>query len=162
MKKSLVAVLFVPVFFLVAFMMVSAGEGPWMDMKNCDMCKSLTQEDPALLKNMTWEVHEISDGVVSVSTVAPAFAEHYKRASERMAKVEEKLKKGDEVSLCNMCNEMGGILQTGKVKTEHVNTINGYVGLTTSDDPAMIAQIQDWGKRTTDEMKKMEEGKKSK
>ena len=162
MKKSLIAILFVPVIFLVAIMMVTAGEGPWMDMKNCEMCKTLTREDPALLKNMTWEHYDIEDGLVSVSTVAPAFVEHYKRASDRMASVEKKLMKGDNVSLCNMCNEMGGMLQTGKVKTEHVNTSNGYVGLTTSEDPAMITRIQNWGKRTTEEMMKMEKAEQSK
>ncbi len=162
MKKPMIAVLFVPVIFLLAFMMVSAGEEPWMDMKNCEMCKTLTQEDPALMKNMTWEHHDISNGLVSVSTVAPAFAKHFTQASERMAKVEGKLQKGEKVSLCNMCTEMGGMLQTGKVKTEHVNTTNGYVGLTTSDDPAMIAQIQKWGERTTEETMKMEKAEQSK
>ena len=162
MKKSLMAVLFVPVILLVAFMVVSAGDGPWMDMENCEMCTVLTKEDPALLKNMTWEHYDIEDGLVSVSTVAPAFVEHYKRASDKMINVQNKVMKGEEVSLCNMCTEMGGMIQTGKVKAEHVNTSNGCLNLMTSDDPAMIAQIQGWGERTSEEMMKMEKAEMSK
>ena len=126
MKKSLIAVLFVPVIFLVAFMMVSAGDGPWMDMKNCEMCKTLTKEDPALLKNMTWEHHKISDGLVTVSTVAPAFVEHYKRASDRMDQVAEKLQKGgrpdrprasnDQHTLSSQVDRVLGGIQVGLKK----------------------------------------------
>ncbi|UCE25183.1 MAG: hypothetical protein JSU74_03820 [Candidatus Zixiibacteriota bacterium] len=157
MKKAFVVLLFLPALSLLAIMAVSGEKEAWFDMENCEMCKPLMEQDPALLENMTWEHHEISNGLVSVSTVAPAFRAHYQKAGEQMSNVEKKLLAGDEVKLCNMCVAMGEMLNTGKVKMEHVMTSTGSIGLTTSDDPAMITEIQKWGERTTEEMKKMAE-----
>jgi len=145
-----------PVLTVSAFMVVTAGQSSWMDMENCEMCKSLTEEESALLENMTWEHHDISDGLVSVSTVAPAYMEHFRRASKRAEEVQAKLREGKDVKLCTMCIEYGSMLMTGKVKVEHVNTSSGYVDLTTSDDPEMIKKIQKWGERTRVEMAKIE------
>jgi len=148
--------LLAPALALSAGSSALAGEGSWMDMENCEMCKALTEEEPALIKNMTWEHHEISDGLISVSTVAPAFHEHLKRASARVEEVNARLREGKDVRLCTMCIEYGSMLMTGKVKVERVNTSNGYVDLTTSDDPEMIGKIQKWGERTRTELANLE------
>ena len=161
MKKAFVALLFLPALSLLAIMAVSGEKGAWFDMENCEMCKPLMEQDPALLENTVWEHHEISNGLVSVTTVAPAFRAHYEKAGQRMSEVEKKLMSGEEVKLCNMCVAMGEMLNTGKVAMEHVMTSTGSVYLTTSDDPAMITEIQKWGQRTTEELEKMAEASQS-
>lgn len=161
MKRALMGLLLLPAVSLLAIMAVSGEQKAWFDVENCEMCKPLIEQDPALLENITWEHHEISDGLVSVTTVAPAFRAHYQKAGEQMSNVEKKLMSGDEVKLCNMCVAMGEMLNTGKVAMEHVMTSTGSVYLTTSDDPAMITEIQKWGERTTRELEKMAEASQS-
>jgi hypothetical protein len=155
-RKSLIAFLLLPVFVLGIVMYASAGDEPWFDMKSCEMCKPILEEDPALMENMTWEHHNISNGLVSVSTVAPAYMAHFKKAEKGMMAVQERLQQGTDVKLCNMCVAMSDMLKTGKVKSEQVETMNGSVSLMTSDDPKMVDRIQKWGERTNDEMVKME------
>lgn len=156
MRRFLAVLLLAPALALSVGSAVTAGEGSWMDMGNCEMCKALTEEDPGLIKNMSWEYHDISDGLMSVSTVTPTYREHFRRASKRAEQVQTKLREGKDVKLCNMCIEYGSMLMSGKVKVEHVNTLNGNVDLTTSDDPEMIGRIKKWGERTRTELAKME------
>lgn len=155
MKKTLVGFLLLPAIVLGIATVAFSGEGAWMDMKNCEMCKPVMEQDPNLMKNMTWEHHNISNGLVSVSTVTPAYMAHYKKAGEKMKMVTEKLQKGTDVKLCNMCVAMSDMLKTGKVKNEHIMTSNGSVALMTSEDPRVVRAIQQWGERTNEEMRKM-------
>lgn len=161
MKKNLIVFLLLPVFVFGIAMYALAADEPWFDMKNCEMCKAITQEDPALLENMTWEHHSITDGLITVSTVAPAYMAHYKKAEKGMMAVHEKLQKGTDVKLCNMCSAMTDLYKSGKVRNEQVETSNGSVALLTSDDPKIVDKIQKWGERTNAEMMKMEKMEKT-
>ncbi|MEW6411719.1 MAG: hypothetical protein AB1483_04500 [Candidatus Zixiibacteriota bacterium] len=155
MKKTLVGVLLLPVVFLASYVVVLSGEEAWMDLKNCEMCKPIMDQDPALMRNMTWEHHNLSNGLVSVSTVAPAYLSSYNKAGEKMTKVMEKLERGEQVMLCNMCSEMSQIMKSGKVKYESVMTSRGSVCLTTTEDPKLLTRLQQWGERTNEELAMM-------
>lgn len=150
-KLVIMAALLVVAVCLVA---VNAGEEkPWFDMANCGMCKPIV-ESPGLMENMTWEHHNISNGMVTVTTIQPDFHEAYEKANAVMMETHEGIMAGKTVSMCGMCTAIGEFFAKG-AKKETVETKHGNVCLFTSDDPEVVTLIQKWGERTMDEMAKM-------
>ena len=47
---------------------VVAGETAWLDWDNCGMCSNMASTE-GLMDHMTWEQHDISKGVVSITVV---------------------------------------------------------------------------------------------
>jgi hypothetical protein len=142
---------------LIVLMLVPtaiAGEKPWFDMENCAFCSNLI-EDPKLLDNMVWEHHEISNGIVTVTTIKPEFLESYRKASAAMDAVGKRIAAGEQVPMCGMCQSMGSFFMKG-AKMDYVETSVGDVMLLTSSDSTVVAEIKAWAKRTNDEMAKME------
>ena len=135
---------------------VVAGEKAWFDMENCGMCKPLAAK-PELMMNMVWEHHNISNGIVSVTTVPEAYMDQYTAASMEMHKTGEMLMKGEAVELCGMCTALSGIMAKG-ARPEYVTTKTGSLMLVTSDDPEVVKSLQKWAKHNTDEMAKMKAG----
>jgi hypothetical protein len=150
---SAVAVLMMSL-LMFSGVMAEEATGPWFDMEHCGFCKTLLDQ-PELMEHMTWEQHNISNGIMSVTTVDPEFMPQYQKASAAMEEVGKKFAAGEKVEMCPMCQAMGACYAKG-MKTETVKTLHGDVTLMTSDDPALVAEIQAWGKRTNDEMAKME------
>ncbi|MBU1320606.1 MAG: hypothetical protein KKG33_06615 [candidate division Zixibacteria bacterium] len=147
----------------LALLFAAAGvaeDAPWMDMQKCDMCRPL-MEQPGLLEHTTWEHHNISNGVISITTVDPAFMPQYEMARAKMGEVGKKFETGEKVELCQMCTAMGTCFAKG-LKAEMVQTKHGDVHMMTSDDPAVVAEIQAWAKRTNDEMAKFEAAEETK
>ena len=65
---------------LVFAVAVSASAADrWMEMASCDICRPMAEE-PELMKNTAWEHHNISNGLVSVTTVN----EDFKRCMARL------------------------------------------------------------------------------
>ncbi len=153
MKKAIMGLATVAVVVFATMNYVNAGDEPWMDAKNCDFCANMMSQE-GLMKNMTWEQHKISNGLMSVTTVKPEYLDSFKSAMAGMEKTSAAMKAGEKVSACNMCKEMGAILMGGANK-ENVETKNGMVCLMTSSDAEMVTKIQAWGTKTTDEMMKM-------
>jgi hypothetical protein len=140
---------------LVFAVAVGAGdEAPWFDMENCAFCRHLT-EPPEMLQSLGWEHHNISNGIVSISTIPEKYAEAYDKAMGMMKETGEKAAQGAEMHTCGMCGAMGALMAKG-AKYETVKTDNGYVALMTSDDPEIVTEIQAWGKKTNEELAKME------
>ena len=61
------------------------------------------------------------------------------------------------MKMCKSCQTFGMIMMAG-VKMEKVEGNAAQVTLTTSDDPALVARLQELAKRNTDEMAMMEGG----
>ena len=139
---------------LMAAAVVGEEEAAWFDMENCGFCKFLL-EDPELLPNTTWEQHHIANGFVSVTTVKDELMESYGKAMAQMDEVGKKMEAGEEVPMCNMCQSWGGLMAKG-AKIESVKTAHGAVVLTTGDTPELIAEIQAFATRTSEEHAKME------
>ena len=131
------------------------AEQPWFDLDNCGMCKPMASEE-GLMEHMDWEHHLISNGWMTVTTVAPEYMEAFERAHTGMGAVAEKMGRGAEVHLCGFCQSYMGLAMAG-ANIEDVKTSAGYIGLVTSSDPAVVARIQDHAKRTMDEYQKMME-----
>lgn len=141
------------VIFGLSFAVIIAGEKPWFDMENCEMCKPISKYD-GLKENMSWEHHPINNGIMTVCTVQPSHLKAYRKAQIDMEMVSNKLQGGEQVGMCEMCNNLGYIFQKG-IDAEGINTQHGSVWLLTSDNAEVVSQLQSWSERTKKEMEKM-------
>ena len=157
MKRHLLAVvtMLALVALVTAVIAGDEGEQPWFDLDNCGMCKPMASEE-GLMEHMVWEHHLISNGWMSVTTIAPEYMEAFERVHTAMGKVAEKMGQGEEVHLCGFCQSYMGLALAG-ANIENVKIGAGYIGLVTSNDAAVVARIQAHAKRTMDEYQKMME-----
>jgi hypothetical protein len=139
---------------LVVSGLALAGGDAWFDMENCGFCKSLL-EDPELLHHMTWEQYSISNGIISVTTVEKDYMDSFKKAHTKMAGVAEQLQQGNQIPMCNSCMAIGQIMMKGP-HSEQVATNSGEIWLMTSEDPAVVEEMQQWAKKNMAELAKME------
>lgn len=154
MSKTVKSILLVfGIIFLASFMAIAQDAG-WFDMENCDMCRPLT-EDPELLDNLTWEIYEISNGIVMLTTVNEGFEKSYEKVNTEMNKVVDRIMKGEKVQLCNSCQFMNQIYMRAP-KVETIKTQNGDISIMTSDNPELVADLKTWARRSNEEMAKLE------
>ena len=132
---------------------LNAGEKPWFDMENCAMCKNLYAQK-GLVDHIMWEQHAISNGVVSVTTVEPAYLAKYRTAHIDMMAAGKKMQDGEMLPMCGSCTALGACMMKG-LNMEYVETSAGDVMIMTSDNPELVKEVQAWGTRNTEEMKKM-------
>ena len=151
-------------FFVAAIAMVVAmvavavaQEKPWYDMKNCDFCK--VWSTPEMMKNMSYEQHNISNGVLIANFFPETFRESYKKASAQMDVVSKKAAAGEKVQMCGSCEKMGSFFMRG-MKMEEVYLKNGVTMLMTSNDSTLVADMHIWAQRNADEEKKMKAAEK--
>jgi hypothetical protein len=149
-----IALLLLAAATLVVSGLALAGDEAWFDMEHCSFCKNL-MDDPELLHHMTWEQYNLSNGIISVTTVDPEYVEAFAASSAKMAKVGEELMQGKQMPMCNSCKALGMIMMKGP-KSEEVKTKHGEIWMMTSDDPAVVKELQGWAKRNMDELAKME------
>jgi hypothetical protein len=130
----------------LAAIAVAGEKKPWIDMENCDFCKCLTK-DPDLLDNMTWEYHDIDNGVLSITTVEPESKEAYLQAQKEMEELAMSMSTGKtQVTMCDHCHNYGKLMMAG-ARIEMIEAGAGYIMLVTSDDPEVIKMIHEFGQR---------------
>ena len=153
--KSLTKYLVIVAVVLVAASTLTlAGDDKWYDMENCGFCKQLL-DPPDMLEHSSYEHHNIANGIISVATVDKKYIGPWRAAEAKMEEMGMKMQKGEQVPMCNACMAMGGLMMKG-AKWENIITMHGSVSLMTSDDPAVVKEIQVWAQKSTDEMAKME------
>ncbi len=153
--RNRVLFLSIAVILLVGVTLIAKDEKPWFDMKNCEFCSNLCK-DPHLLENMTWTHYDISNGLMSITTVKPEFRESYLEAQKAMEALGEEMMAGKrEVKMCGMCENYGKLLGLG-AKVEVIHADEGDIVLMTSDNPDVVKLIHEHGQRTRDELAKME------
>jgi hypothetical protein len=131
-----------------------AQEKPWFDMQNCDFCKFLVK-DSNLLKNMLWEHHDLSNGLLVVTAVKPESKAAYEEAMAGMAKMGEEMAKGKtDVKMCGHCEYFGKLMMSG-VKIENIATSVGDITLMTTDNPETLKMICEYGRRNKEELAKL-------
>jgi hypothetical protein len=138
--------------------LAEAGDKPWFDMQNCALCKPF-MEDPELMKNTEMEQHEISNGIVMITTVKKELLPSYRAAHAKMMEAIGRIEKGDTLYLCGLCTAFGMLIERG-AKFEYVETKHGDVSFMSSDDPEIVTAIKAMAAKSEEEMKKMEEMKK--
>jgi hypothetical protein len=125
----------------------------WFDMVNCAFCKFMV-EDPQLIDHVTWETHAIKQGMLSITTVDPAYKEKLVEAHRSMEKLGKDMHAGKidptQVKMCGHCVEYGKLLAAG-VETEMVHGHDADVTLMTSGDPKVVEKIQAYAERNRQE-----------
>lgn len=130
-----------------------AGETPWYDPQNCQMCSAIT-EHTGLFQHLTMETYPIGNGMISVTTADPEYLDAYRQAAEKMAMTGQELMAGKEMKLCGCCQSTMALMKAGAVM-ENVPTKNGAVMLLTSNDQDVVAKIKAHAERSIMEMEKM-------
>jgi len=140
----------------VAVMLVAsvaaAGDVAWFDMDNCAMCKGISS-NAELMKNITWEQHNVEGGIISITTVGMNYVEDYRVAHAAMEETGMKLHAGEKMDLCGSCTALGACLMKG-VDQQYVETSHGDVWIVTAEDPEVTSDLQNWAKRNQKEMAK--------
>ncbi len=137
-----------------------AQEKPWFDSVNCAFCK-LFAAQPGLLDHMTTEYHNISDGLVSVTHIDKGYEDGFKKAQAGIGNVLREMQTTGKMPYsCPHCTMIGEFQMSG-VRMEAVNSDYGIINLYTSSDTAMVAKIQDFGKRSAEAQAKAKESKKA-
>jgi hypothetical protein len=168
MKKAALFAGGIIVIALAAFVLAeeptTTGEEMWFDMQNCAFCKNLVK-DPNLMTNMTWEHHDISNGVMTITTVKPESKPAYFEAMAAMMDLGKKLESGEvkatDIHMCNHCIHYGELAQIG-AKMEYVQGKAADVVLMTSDKPEIVAKIKAFAQRNREELAKLEAAEKAK
>lgn len=126
----------------------------WFDLKNCAFCAPIAAQ-PGLLEHMKPEYHTISNGLVSVLVIEPGYDGAFKKALEGMTSAYVDMQAGKGMTICPHCSTMGDIEKNPKVKTDFMQTSFGFITIYTSADSLLVAQIQDFGKKTDEASKQM-------
>jgi hypothetical protein len=134
---------------LTAPLAVGGDEECWFDLENCAMCKHMLAEE-GLMDHMEWETYVITDGMLSVTRIAPGYEEAFERAMDNMEKTGKQLQTGQQMYLCGHCQSYGALHMAGAI-FELVETSIGSIDLMTSSDPAVVGMIQTHAQRTIDE-----------
>ncbi len=160
MRKK--TILWLGVLLCAGIGMLMAAETPWFDAQNCDFCRHLLT-DPHLMQNMTWETHDLSNGVLILTAVKPEFRESYEKAKKEMAELEKGLASGKinvkDLKLCGHC-QFYGMLHASGAKFEHIESDIADIELITSDNPDILKLIKEYGERNRKELAAMEKKEK--
>jgi len=143
MRKSLIVLLPFAILALVGIA-IQAQEPTapkWLDLTNCYYCQPLTQTE-GLMDHLTFENFNIKNGCVSVITYAPEWKDKYKAASVEMQKRWQAYDPAKPQPMCGMCAAWTK-LPMDKLSMESVEFAGGEMGLKTSADPALVAQMHE-------------------
>jgi len=136
---------------LAVVISVSADDKPWFDMANCAFCKHMLAEK-GLMEHMDWEWLDISNGVVMIARVDKEYREAYDRANKKMEETGKKVEEtGKMPPMCGSCARYGELMMLAG-KPQHVQGKLADVLVWTSDDPEIVNQLQEYGKRNMTEM----------
>ncbi len=156
MKKLLMLTLTIALIVGVGINMTQADESKWFDMEGCVMCAGMMAEK-GLMENMTWEQHNISNGVISVATVTPEFMEAFGRSCQARDAMGAKLMAGEKMDLCGSCASLASLFPKG-LQHEKVATSNGNIMLFTSDKAEIVTELHTWADKNAEAMKAMMAG----
>ncbi len=141
--------------FIVLYSPAMAQDKPWIDMENCDFCECLT-EDSHLMDHMSWEHHDITNGLLSLTIVDPEYRNSYTKAQKKMEQIAMDLSSGKTgLKMCQHCLTFGKLMMLG-AKLESVHTGAGDIILITSDNKEVLKSIQKYGQRCREELAKEE------
>ena len=138
---------------LVGISMTQADEAKWFDMEHCAMCKPM-MDTPGLMESMTCNQYNISNGVLSVSTVPAGKMDAFTKMCDAMDATGAKLMAGESMELCGSCSALSAMFAKG-AHFEKVMTSDGDIMLFTADTPELVEGLHDWANKNAEEMAKM-------
>ncbi len=122
----------------------------WFDSENCAFCSTLTR-DPNLMKNMSLEYRDLTNGLLILATVKPESRASYARAREEMNNIGKEMMQGKNITTCGHCETYGKILQAG-ANYESIATDSGDATIFTTDKPELLGTIRDFARRSREAM----------
>ncbi|MBK7143213.1 MAG: hypothetical protein IPH75_14155 [bacterium] len=136
-----------------AMIVAQDAEKPWMDPVNCVFCKEVDAQ-PGLKDHMRHEYHPIHNGLVSISYIDKDWWDEFAAAQAAMQKVAGNMNPTNLPPMCQHCTKIGEFYMKG-VKMEDIRSAEAVVVVYSHTDPTVVKEIQAWGARTTEELKKM-------
>ncbi len=136
------------VLVFIATIAFAGDKAPWVDMKDCPICKNVSSEE-GLMENMTWEHHLTATGVMTVSTIKPEFHQKFNKAKSAMKELLGKVVSGEKIQVCDYCTSISSLLKEG-AKAENVITKASDIMVISSTDEATIAKIHIHAQKTID------------
>jgi hypothetical protein len=139
-----------------------AVTGPqWFDLENCAFCKQLSAHE-GLMDHVTWEYHDVANGMMNITTVHPDYKEAYLKAQHDMQVISSDLAAGKrtmaDTPMCGHCLAYGMLMMSG-VKMEYVDGKTAGVLLMTSDNPETVKKIKEFAERNRTELATMQAAK---
>jgi hypothetical protein len=155
MRKALLVLLPVAILVLIAFALQAqdAAAPKWLDPAGCYFCQPLTQTE-GLMDHLTWENHNIKNGIVQVTTVPTEWKDKYKAACTEMEKRWGSFDPKNPQPLCGMCQAWQKVPKD-KVTWEWVYFSGGEIGIGTATDSTVIAQLHEISDKTCNAMDEM-------
>ncbi len=155
MRKALIVLLPVAFLILVAWPIQAQEKAApkFLDPAYCYFCQPLTQTE-GLMDNLTFENLKIKNGVVAVTTYKPGWKDKYKAASAEMQQRWQTYDPTKPQPMCGLCTAWTK-LPMDKLSMESVEFNGGEMGLTTSADPALVAQMHEIADKTNAAMAEM-------
>lgn len=116
----------------------------WFDLEKCSYCKTWAAQ-PGLCEHEREEIVNLSNGIVWITYVEPAYRKQYGLMQAAEAKVSDDLSAGKPVTLCQPCSMLNNWAEKG-VHMESVHASDAELTLLTSADTTLVRQLQDFGK----------------
>jgi len=160
MRRTLIGTIVMIAVLVVGAVLVAQEETKWLDPANCHFCQPLTETE-GLLEAVGWENHNISNGIVTITTYAPEWEEAAKAAGAAMEKLWESYDPTAEHHLCGLC-EAWLTVPMDKIVMEKVEFNGGELSITTTSDAEVLAQLHEMTDKTIAAMAALMEAEEAK
>jgi len=133
----------------VAFVFsVTAADEPWFDFEKCMFCKAIASQ-PGLLDHMKTEYHNTKTGIVSVTYIDKDYEAAFGKAQAGIRQVVADKTAGKPVVACKHCAGIGDFYAMG-LMPESIKSEKCIIVIYSSADPAVVAKLQDFAKKTNE------------
>ncbi len=132
----------------IGCLVVFAADEPWFDLKKCAFCKTLADQ-PGLVDHMKTEYFNLHNGMMSITHIDKDYLPAFAKAQEAKKPIIQDLQAGKKVYTCPHCTTLGSLMMSGVIPDE-VRSGENIVVVYTSNDSAMVAKLQDFGKKSAE------------
>jgi hypothetical protein len=137
---------------------VNAAEEPWLDLDKCMFCKAFASQ-PGLLDHMKTEYHDTRTGIISVTYIDKDYEDAFKKAQAGISQVVADKVAGKPIVACKHCAGIGEFSSMGLA--EPIKSEKCTIVIYSSSDPAVVARLQDFARKTNEAFAELARHKKS-
>jgi hypothetical protein len=155
MRRNLALALLAAVGYVLS---VNAAEEPWFDLDKCMFCKAFASQ-PGLLDHMKTEYHDTKTGIVSVTYIDKGYEAAFKKAQAGISQAVADKVAGKPIVACKHCTGIGEFSAMGLA--EPIKSEKCIIVIYSSSDPAVVAKLKDFAKKTNEAFAEMAKNKES-
>jgi hypothetical protein len=115
----------------------------WFDYEHCAYCRAWAAQ-PGLVAHSHDEAHELSDGIVWVTTIDNGYEDAFAKALKAEDSVTAELNAGKDLPLCRYCATIGDLAHEG-ARIEAVPCHSALVTIYSSADTSVVRQLREFG-----------------